>query len=79
MSASDNLKVRATLMRHIKRHIHQRGLTQRQAAALFGVPQPRISEIVQGKVELYTVDKLINLLAAVGQQVEIQFKDTTSS
>jgi len=69
--ASANLRIRTDLMRHISDYIGMADLTQQQAAKLFGVPQPRISEIVQGKNELFTVDKLVNLLERVGQKVEI--------
>ncbi len=69
-----NLRVRADLMQRIRDYITQQNLTQAQAAQQFGVPQPRISEIVQGKVELFTIDKLINLLAQVGQDIELQTK-----
>jgi len=68
---SANLRIRADLMQQIRDYIGLAELTQQQAALRFGVPQPRISEIVQGKCELFTVDKLINLLERVGQHVEI--------
>jgi len=66
-----NLRIRADLMQHIRDYIGLAELTQQQAALRFGVPQPRISEIVQGKSELFTVDKLVNLLERVGQHVEL--------
>ncbi len=69
-----NLRIRADLMRQIRDYIGLSELTQQQAAQQFGVPQPRISEIVQGKCELFTVDKLVNLLERVGQHVEINCK-----
>jgi len=61
-------------MQQIREYIGFAGLTQQQAAERFGVPQPRISEIVQGKSELFTVDKLVNLLERVGQHVEVNCK-----
>ncbi len=66
-------------MQQIRDYIQEHGLTQAQASRVFHVPQPRISEIVQGKVELFTVDKLINLLANVGQDVEIRPKQVLPS
>ena len=71
---SANLRIRADLMQQIRKYIGLAQLTQQQAAERFGVPQPRISEIVQGKCELFTVDKLVNLLERVGQQVEVNCK-----
>ncbi len=69
--APANLRIRADLMQQIRDYIGLAQLTQQQAAERFGVPQPRISEIVQGKCELFTVDKLVNLLERVGQHVEV--------
>jgi len=66
-----NIRLRVDLMQHIRDYIGMAELTQQQAAQRFGVPQPRISEIVQGKSDLFTVDNLVNLLERVGQQVEI--------
>ena len=59
-------------MQQIRDYIGCAQLTQQQAAQRFGVPQPRISEIVQGKYELFTVDKLVNLLERVGHHVELR-------
>lgn len=51
--------------------IESEKITQGEAAERFKVAQPRISEIYQGKIELFSVDKLINMLARVGQHVEV--------
>jgi predicted XRE-type DNA-binding protein len=67
-----SLSLRAILMERIRDYIADEGLTQAEAAERFGVAQPRISEIVQGRVELFSMDKLVNLLARVGQQVQIK-------
>lgn len=72
---AENLRVRADLMVAIKTLIKAEGWTQQEAAGHFGVTQPRISEIYKGKIELFTVDKLINMLAHVGRQVSIQVVD----
>ncbi len=68
---AENLFVRSKLMAAVKSYIEMEGITQTEAAVRFKVAQPRISEIYQGKVELFSVDKLINMLARVGQHVEI--------
>ena len=65
------LRVRSELMNAIREYIESNRLTQKQAADRFAVSQPRISEIVQGKTELFTVDKLIELLNRVGKSVSI--------
>ena len=68
---AENLLVRSKLMAAIKTYIETEGITQAEAAERFKVAQPRVSEIYQGKIELFSVDKLINMLARVGQRVEI--------
>ena len=68
---AENLLVRASLMAAIKAYIESDGITQREAAERFNVAQPRISETYQGKIELFSADKLINMLARVGRYVEI--------
>ena len=58
---------------------HFRGVTKMvrpaSGAERFNVAQPRISEIYQGKIELFSADKLINMLARVGQHVEISINE----
>ena len=68
---AENLLVRSKLMAAIKTYIESEGITQGEAAKRFSVAQPRISEIYQGKIELFSVDKLINMLARVGRHVEV--------
>ena len=72
---AENLLVRARLMAAIKTYIEAEGITQREAAERFNVAQPRISEIYQGKIELFSADKLINMLARVGRHVEISINE----
>ena len=68
---AENLLVRSKLMAAIKAYIESEDITQAEAAERFHVAQPRISEIYQGKIDLFSVDKLINMLARVGQHVEV--------
>ena len=68
---AENLKVRASLMATIRTIIDDEGLTQARAAELFGVTQPRISDVVRGKIELFSIDALVNMVAASGCQVDV--------
>jgi predicted XRE-type DNA-binding protein len=68
---AENLKVRSVLMAGIRRIIEAEEITQTEAAKRFGVTQPRISDLVRGKIELFSIDALINMLAAAGHHVEI--------
>jgi predicted XRE-type DNA-binding protein len=51
--------------------IDSRGLTEAQAAALFGVTQPRISDLVRGKIDRFSIDTLIAMLGHAGVKVQI--------
>jgi predicted XRE-type DNA-binding protein len=67
---AENLKVRADLMIQISKLIHSRRLTQAQAAALFGVTQPRVSDLVRGKIERFSIDTLVAMFGHAGVQVQ---------
>jgi predicted XRE-type DNA-binding protein len=68
----ENLKVRSALMIALKEHILAEGITQGQAAKRFGVTQPRISDLMRGKIELFAIDTLVNMLARAGMRIEVQ-------
>ena len=71
---AENLKLRSSLMLALTRHIKSEGLTQAQAARVFGVTQPRISNLMRGKSELFGLDMLVNMLSAAGLRVTLQVK-----
>ena len=60
---AENLKIRAALMRAIEKYIHDSKLTQEAAAKLMGVYQPRISDLLHGKIDKFTIDMLVNMLS----------------
>lgn len=66
-----NLKIRAALMRAIEEEIAKRGMTQAQAAQQLDVSQPRISDLQRGKIHLFTIDVLVNMLAKLGKPVAV--------
>jgi len=66
-----NLKVRSDLMIRLSQLIDSRGLTQADAATLFGVTQPRISDLVRGKIDRFSIDTLIAMLGHAGVKVQI--------
>ena len=68
---ADNLRIRAQLMIAITRLIEQRGLTQAEAAGRFEVTQPRISDVVRGKIDLFTIDALVRMLGKAGVAVDL--------
>lgn len=68
---AENMRLRSALMIALKDHIGREGLSQSQAAGLFGVTQPRISDLTRGKIDLFSLDTLVNMLAAAGMHVEM--------
>lgn len=73
-SEAENLKTRSTLMIELKRTIQEKNLTQADAAKWMGVHQSLISDLVRGKINRFTVDKLINMAAKAGLKVVINIE-----
>ncbi|EYU14902.1 putative conserved small protein [Photorhabdus aegyptia] len=67
--------IRAQLMVIIRKMIKERGLSQVKAAELLGTTQARISEIINGKLENHTIDKLFNMLNRLGWNFEFSYHD----
>jgi predicted XRE-type DNA-binding protein len=70
---AESLRLRAQLMVELRRLIQARKLTQNSAAKLFGVTQPRISDLVRGKINLFSIETLVDMLARAGIQVQLRF------
>lgn len=66
-----NLRARAELMRQIAAAIEARAWTQAQAAAHCAVTQPRINELLRGRVSRFSLDALVNIAAAMGRRVQL--------
>jgi predicted XRE-type DNA-binding protein len=71
---AENLRLRSWLMVQIKGMIQDRGLKQKQAAALFGVSQPRISELKRGNIDEFSIDSLVNMLGHAGIRIDVSFR-----
>lgn len=69
---AENMKLRAKLMRAIINHIDKERLSQAAAAKLMGVTQPRVSDLVRGKIDLFSIDMLINMASATGLHVDLK-------
>ncbi len=70
----EELKARLTLQ--IYRLIKARGLTQTQAGEILGIKQPHVSSLMRGQSGAFSVERLMNFLAALGQDVQITLKST---
>ena len=69
-----SLELRSFLAFRLEEFIATERLTQRQAAAFFGVTQPRISNLVRGRIELFSLDTLVDMSTRAGLQVEIRLR-----
>ena len=69
---AESLKLRAELMLQITRFIKKRRLTQAEAAKALGVTQPRISDLVRGRIDLFSIDGLVEMLGRAGMRVRLQ-------
>ena len=66
---AEHLLVRADLMIQVQKLIRARRLKQRQAAQILRVSQPRVSDLLRGRIDLFSTDALIDMLARLGARV----------
>ena len=69
-----NLKVRAELMRKIAALIQESGWTQAAAAERCGITQPRMNDLLRGRISRFSLDALVNVASALGQQVHVKLE-----
>lgn len=72
LEEAENLKIRAKLMNSLIDYIHAHNFNQTEAAERFGVQQPRISYLVNGKISKFTIDALINMHVHAGIEVVVE-------
>lgn len=65
---------KAELAYRINNLIQKKGLTQKEAAQLLGVDQPRVSDLKQGRLSGFSIERLFKLLALLGQDIDIIIK-----
>ncbi len=78
-AAAAALTAKSDLIIAIKDAVHERKLTQQEAARLCGTDQPTLSKVFRGRMESVTIDKLAHWLNALGRDVEIVVKPTPRS
>jgi predicted XRE-type DNA-binding protein len=69
-----NLRARAELMRQIAAIVKESGWTQAEAAAQCGVTQPRMNDLLRGRVSRFSIDALVNIATAVGRTVHFELQ-----
>ncbi len=67
-----SMKARSALMMELSTTIQERGMTQSEAAEIFGVTQPRISDLMRGKVNLFSLDTLMDMAAVAGMAPRVK-------
>ncbi len=70
----EEMQVKAALAQQIYETIKSRNLTQTKAAELMGIDQPKVSNIIRGRISKYSIDRLIRFLRALERDVEIRVK-----
>jgi predicted XRE-type DNA-binding protein len=76
--AAASMKARSTLMMELSSYIEGHGLTQAQAADLLGVTQPRVSDLVRGKIDLFSLDTLFDMATSAGMRVGLNIRPVSS-
>ena len=71
---AENLKLRSTLMQRVEKFVKQSNMTQSEAAGVLGVTQPRLNQLLKGKIQLFSLDALVNMLANAGMRVTLTIK-----
>jgi predicted XRE-type DNA-binding protein len=69
---AENLRIRAKLMMALTDYIREKKISQSRAARIMGVSQPRVSSLMRGKIGLFTIDALVNMVAAAGLKVDVE-------
>ena len=69
---AENMKLRSALMTTLKNYLTRTEMSQAEAAKLFGVTQPRISDLMRGKINLFGLDALVNMATAAGFHIEMR-------
>ncbi|WP_031407506.1 helix-turn-helix domain-containing protein [Thiomonas sp. FB-Cd] len=73
---AENMKLRSALMTALREHITRSGMSQAQAAQMLGVTQPRVSDMVRGKINLFGLDALVNMATKAGLHVEMRVMES---
>ena len=69
-----NLRARAELMQQIAAIVSESGWTQVKAAKQCGVTQPRINDLLRGRVSRFSLDALVNIATAIGRRVHVELE-----
>ncbi|GIL07045.1 MAG: transcriptional regulator [Betaproteobacteria bacterium] len=69
-----NLRLRSELMMRVERYVRESGATQTEAARVLGITQPRLNALLKGRIDLFSLDALVNMLTRAGIGVELRLR-----
>lgn len=69
-----NLRLRSELMLRVERYVRESGATQNEAARVLGITQPRLNALLKGRIDLFSLDALVNMLTRAGIDVELKLR-----
>lgn len=72
--AAAEMRARSTLMIALRNHIERRRWTQAEAAKRLGVSQPRVSNLMRGKITLFSLGTLVSMATAAGLVIEVKVR-----
>ena len=72
--AAENMKIRATLLLALQDYVFGLDVTQVEAAQRLGITQPRLNDLLRGRIDKFSLDALVNLLYKAGMRLAIEVK-----
>ena len=69
---AQNLHLRSELMTRVEQFVKRSGVTQTEAARALGITQPRLNDLLRGKIDKFSLDALVNMLGRAGMRVELR-------
>ena len=73
-----NLKIRADLILDLQKYIKKQEWTQQEAAIFFNETQPRISNLMNGEIERFSIDKLVQMIFKAGIKIKVEVINSVS-
>ncbi len=70
-----NLRARAELMQQIAAIVKENAWTQAEAASQCGITQPRMNDLLRGRVSRFSLDALVNVATAIGRRVHFELEE----
>ena len=79
LEEAEHLKIRADLMIQVQKQIEAAGYKQANAANILGITGPRVSNLLRGRIDLFSTDTLIDMLARLGVGVRLVLKQSRNA